>query len=83
MEEKRQEHVIDFAEVSPGWQLCFCEGCPRHEECLRYVAGQQIPDKLHWGPAVYPLRGRVGSANFSERLASCGWPGALTCCIVR
>lgn len=75
MEEKRQEHVIDFAEVSPGWQLCFCEGCPRHEECLRYVAGQQIPDKLHWGPAVYPTSWKSGECEFfrEARILRLAW----------
>lgn len=51
---------FDFSLVPPSWQLCFCDGCPLHEQCLRFQAGQHIPDGLTWGPAVYPSAYRNG-----------------------
>lgn len=59
---------FDFKQVPPLWQLCFCSDCPRHEECLRYVAGQHIPDDLEWGPAVYPSALRGGVCRFFKEI---------------
>ena len=74
MEENRQENTFDFAAVPAGWQLCFCEDCPQHGECLRFMAGQHIPDKLRWGPAIYPSAWKHGACEFfrearTQRLA--------------
>lgn len=51
---------FDFSLVPAAWQLCFCDGCPQHEQCLRYQAGQFVPDSITWGPAVYPSAYRNG-----------------------
>ena len=64
MEENGLKQDFDFASVPAGWQLCFCEDCPRHGECLRYRAGQHVPAKLHWGPAVYPTAWKSGECDF-------------------
>ena len=50
-----QIQTFDFSEVPPSWPLCFCDECPRHDECLHFLAGQYAPDRLTWGPAVYPM----------------------------
>ena len=75
MEEKRQEILINFAEVPAGWQLCFCEDCPRHGECLRFQAGLCVPSKLHWGPAVYPTAWKGRECEFfrEARVVTLAW----------
>ncbi len=45
---------FDFSDVPVTWPLCFCEACPRHQECLRFLVGTHVPQKLTWGPAIYP-----------------------------
>jgi len=58
---------IEFSEVPSRWQLCFCDGCPRHSECLRYAVGQIVPSDLTWGPAIYPTAYQNGSCkHFKE-----------------
>lgn len=66
MNEKRlkEKEGFDFKVVPAGWQLCFCEDCPRHGECLRFQAGLYVPSKLHWGPAVYPAAWKSGECEF-------------------
>ena len=49
-----QEIIYDFSHIAPGYQLCFLSDCPRHEDCLRYLAGQHVPAEPDWGPAIYP-----------------------------
>ena len=60
--------LFNFDEVPNGWQLCFCDGCPRHADCLRYVAGQQVPDSLTWGNAVYPSAYRNGNCRHFKQI---------------
>lgn len=59
---------FDFSCVPPIWQLCFCEGCPQHEECLRFLAGQHVPDTMAWGPAIYPSAYRNGSCKYFKEI---------------
>ena len=75
MEENGLKQDFDFASVPAGWQLCFCEDCPRHGECLRYRAGQYVPAKLHWGPAVYPTAWKSGECEFfrEARIVTLAW----------
>lgn len=54
---------FDLSFVPPLWQLCFCNGCPRHGECLHFVTGQHVPDDRTWGPAIYPTAYRNGSCQ--------------------
>ena len=46
--------IFDFRNVTSGFQLCFLADCPKHGECLRYMAGEHLPPKSKWGPAIYP-----------------------------
>ena len=50
--------IFDFSRVPAGYQMCFLGDCPRRDECLRYMAGQRLPERLTWGPAVYPTMKR-------------------------
>lgn len=46
--------VIDIRQVPAGYIYCFNEGCPKREECLRWIAGQQIDSELTFAPTVLP-----------------------------
>ena len=57
----------DFEKLSPLWRFCFCEGCPRHADCLRYLTGQQVPASTTCGHAVFPTAYRNGDCpHFKE-----------------
>lgn len=46
--------LFDFNNLSPVYQLCFLSGCPRKAECLRFMAGEHLPEQKLHGPAIYP-----------------------------
>ena len=45
---------FNFKDVPQGYQLCFNEQCPKHADCIRFLAGQHLPTTEMSGPAVYP-----------------------------
>ena len=51
---------INIEDVPASWKYCFCEGCPQHDDCLRFQTGLLVPDKLTWGTAVYPTAYKNG-----------------------
>ena len=58
---------FNFSDVPASMALCFCEECPRHDDCLRYLAGQYAPVSLTFGPAVYPAACQSGDCpHFKE-----------------
>ena len=46
--------TFTFRDVPTDYRLCFNDNCPKHEDCIRYLAGQHLPATLMSGPAVYP-----------------------------
>ena len=54
MKTKDQTIKADYRNVPKGYQLCFMETCPKKDECLRFLAGRELPEERDWGPAVYP-----------------------------
>ncbi len=60
--------LFDFNDVSPQLALCFNEGCPRKEECMRYVVGRQVPDRKTSGMAVYPNALHGGACEYFYQL---------------
>jgi hypothetical protein len=54
METKEQNIMLDFKKVPKGYQLCFNHECPKKDDCLRFMAGEDLPDNRDWGPAIYP-----------------------------
>lgn len=46
--------TFNFDEVPRSWCFCFCEGCRKHDDCLRYQTGLLVPDSMTWGEAVFP-----------------------------
>ena len=55
---------FDFSKVPAGYHLCFHHLCPMRENCLRYVAGQQVPSTLNLGYAIYPSALKDGKCRF-------------------
>ena len=60
--------IINYDDIPRSWRFCFCEGCPKHEDCLRYQSTQCIPDNLTWGPAVYPTSFRHGDCPHFKQI---------------
>ena len=54
MDIKEIETKHDFRNVPRGYQLCFNKECPKKDECLRFMAGNALPEDRDWGPAIYP-----------------------------
>ena len=46
--------VIDQRQVPPGYVYCFNDTCTKHAECLRWIAGEQIDQKLTTANTVLP-----------------------------
>ena len=54
-------------DVPASWRYCFCEECDRHEDCLRFQTGWQVPEDRTWGNAVFPTAYRRGECpHFKE-----------------
>lgn len=60
---KTNEITFEFKDVPSTWALCFCDGCPLHGECLRYMAGEHVPDDVTVGNAVYRSAYRNGECR--------------------
>lgn len=54
MKTKDQTIKADYRNVPKGYQLCFNKECVKKDECLRFLAGRELPEERDWGPAVYP-----------------------------
>jgi|GEM_PF-623228 len=64
---KALSEKFDFSEV-PGWYvLCFNGGCPLHGECLRYLAGANVPESMDTAKCVLPHRGRDGQCRWFDK----------------
>lgn len=46
--------VIDQRQVPSGYIYCFNDACAKHEECLRWIAGKQIDQKITTAQTVLP-----------------------------
>ncbi|MBP3756339.1 MAG: hypothetical protein J6I61_03560 [Prevotella sp.] len=60
--------VYNFDEVPPSWRYCFCDGCPQHDDCLRYQTGLNLPANVTWGNAVYPTAYRNGHCKLFKQI---------------
>lgn len=45
---------FSYKDVPQGYFLCFNTECPKHSDCIRFLAGQHVPPVVMGGPAVYP-----------------------------
>lgn len=41
-------------QMPAGYMVCFQQDCPLHDSCMRFVAGQNLPDDRQMGNAVFP-----------------------------
>lgn len=49
------ENNLKWEDVPCGWALCFNDGCPLRQTCLRWQAAQLAPDTLTATRCVTPL----------------------------
>ena len=56
-----------FDEVPEGYLLCFNAECDKHDDCLRYLAGQHVPPVVMGGPAVYPNAYKDGICPYFKK----------------
>ena len=59
---------FSFKEVPEGYHLCFNSECDKHEDCIRYLAGQYVPSVKMGGPAVYPNACRNGACPYFKQI---------------
>ena len=66
---------FNFASVPPTWELCFNKDCPRKDTCMRYFAGQHLPDDKTVGHAIYPNALQKGKCKFyvEKRVIRAAW----------
>lgn len=60
---------FDFSEVPSWYVLCFNSDCPRHEDCLRYLAGVNVPESMDTAKCVLPHKGRDGQCQWFDKTA--------------
>ena len=46
------------------WELCFNQQCPHRDDCLRYLAGQQLASRMQRGAAIYPSALSDGQCDY-------------------
>lgn len=51
---KNQDATFDINTVSPAFQMCFLDDCPRCTDCLHFLAARKLPASREWGPAIFP-----------------------------
>jgi hypothetical protein len=51
---KTSDVVIDQRQLPAGYIYCFNDGCPKHEECLRWIATKQMDAKCTTAHTVLP-----------------------------
>ena len=55
------EQEIFSRKAVEGYTVCYAEGCPRREQCLRWLVGQQMPDTQSFYHCVNPRSQGVGT----------------------
>ena len=57
------EQEIFAKQATDGYTVCYAGGCPRKEQCLRWLVGQQMPDTKSFSHCVNPRSQDVGTAQ--------------------
>lgn len=65
--EKQTNIEIDMRQVPPGYVYCFNGECQKHEECLRYIVGQQVDKGLTVAQTVLPTVLRLCSCPHFQK----------------
>lgn len=56
-----KEQEIFAKEAANGYTVCYTDGCPKKEQCLRWKVGQQMPDTTSFYHCVNPRYQNVGT----------------------
>lgn len=62
------ELMINYEDIPASWLYCFCDACPKHVDCLHYLAGLSLPDKVTAGEAVFPTAYRNGDCQHFKQI---------------
>lgn len=54
MNENFSKETFRGIKLSHFWSYCFNEHCPKHEECIRFIAGKFVDDAQDYGACVFP-----------------------------
>lgn len=57
---------LNFNEIPLSWRFCFCDGCPKHQDCLRYQSGLHV--KVTQGFAIFPPAYQQGDCPHFKRI---------------
>lgn len=60
--------TIHPEDVPEMYAVCFNDLCPRHQQCVRYAAGQAAATNKTHGPCVYPVALRDGQCPMFRQL---------------
>lgn len=62
------ENMFNFKMRGRGHLFCFNAECPQRNDCVRYTAGQNVPDTRETGTAVLPAACRGKECRFFKPL---------------
>lgn len=58
---------LKFEQLPNNWAVCFIEGCPVKEQCLRHLAAAAVPETQTYGNSVWPNALKNGECSmFAE-----------------
>ncbi len=61
-----QNGEFDFAAVPKRYTLCYHEGCPLHERCMRFLAATHAPESLEVRRCVLPTAEKDGHCRWLD-----------------
>lgn len=61
------ENIFDFEKIGSGYIFCFNAGCPKRDDCIRFVVGNHIPDNREIGQAVLPTAFKNHECRFFKQ----------------
>lgn len=64
---KNPPNKICYKDIPADFEYCFCGDCPRASDCLRFAAGQCVPDKPMIGLCVFPPSCADGECPYFRR----------------
>jgi hypothetical protein len=59
--------IFSFNDVPEGFHLCFNKECDKHDDCIRFLAGQHLPAVVMGGPCVYPNAWKDGFCPYFKQ----------------
>lgn len=59
---------FNIDQLPPSWRFCFCDGCPKHNDCLRFQTGLLVPADRTCGDAVFPTAYKDGDCKHFKQI---------------